>query len=206
MSTAAAAYNPTAFQQVVLLLLHRYFARTGRQWSYISQEWMLEKLEKWHGMKRSRRALGYALADLERAGLISRLQRHERAKDTGKFTPQVTMHRLTAGLRSWIKRQMRMMRGAAPAAAAGAGRRSLLERIGGAARRPVPCECGHMIDKDQRHGWACSSCGAVYDDAAAIRLDQERGRMLQEQKQQQPPAPAMSAAEILAGFKRFKTL
>lgn len=94
--------NKTGF--AIMQLVHGYFARTRKPWTLMSQAWMLEKLEAWHGVRISRSTLNYNLAILERNGLVERVTRHKRDGRTGEFVPQVTLYKMTKALKRFFSR------------------------------------------------------------------------------------------------------
>lgn len=96
-------YLPSKSGEKVLRLIFGYFKRTGKPWAYLDQQWMLDKIEDWHGVKMARSTLNYNLRKLEDAGYLVRTSRH--IKDAnGKFFPRVTMYKITKKLRTLFYR------------------------------------------------------------------------------------------------------
>ena len=92
-------------------LIHGYFTKTKKGYALIDQRWMLDKLQKWHGLTRSRRALCYNLRLLENGGYIRRTQRHRTNPTTGAFEPRVTLLEMTWKLRAVFSRLASYFRG-----------------------------------------------------------------------------------------------
>ena len=76
------AVTLTSFQIAILDTL-RGIARTyGKRYAFPTQETILEKVREYHGLKRARSSLNYALKDLEEKKLIHRVRRTR----AGRFT------------------------------------------------------------------------------------------------------------------------
>lgn len=83
-------------------LLHGYFRRTGKPWAYIDQQWMLDKLLDWYGIRMARSTLNYNLKRLRENGFIDTTPRHYTDPATGKFVCRVTLYKITKKLRSFF--------------------------------------------------------------------------------------------------------
>lgn len=85
----------------IMMLVHGYFTKTRKAHTLMSQAWMLEHLQRWHGLKISRSTLNYNLAILRRQGMIDTVTRHKRERN-GEFVCQVTLYKMTKGLRRFF--------------------------------------------------------------------------------------------------------
>jgi hypothetical protein len=83
-------------------LVHGYFCYTGKPWTLMSQAWILEQLETWHGLKIARSTLNYNLRILREEGLISTVTRHKRDRITGEFICQLTLYKPTKALKKFF--------------------------------------------------------------------------------------------------------
>jgi hypothetical protein len=99
---ASRQYLPTKSGRLILELIHGYFKRTKKPWAYIDQVWIMEKLQQWRGVKVSRSTLNYNLRRLEDEGFLIRTSRHYTDPHTGRFTPRVTMYKITKKLKSFF--------------------------------------------------------------------------------------------------------
>ena len=100
MSELAFRPNKTSF--AIMQLIHGYFSATGKPWSLIDQQWILEHLEKWHGVRIARSTLNYNLKILREQGVIETITRHKRDKHTGHFVCQVTLYKATRALKRFF--------------------------------------------------------------------------------------------------------
>jgi hypothetical protein len=85
----------------LLAVLVKLCEINSRSWCYPSQEKLLELLERFHGMTRSRRQLNRDLASLEAYGYIQRTRRHTKAKD-GSLWLKSTLYTLRKAAYSLI--------------------------------------------------------------------------------------------------------
>lgn len=88
-----ATWQPNSTSLEIMKLVHGYFSKTRKPWTLMSQEWMLEHLRLWYGLKISRSTLNYNLAILREQGLIETVTRHKRDKQTGTFICRVTLYK-----------------------------------------------------------------------------------------------------------------
>lgn len=101
---AEMVFHPNKTSMAIMKLVHGYFAKTRKPWTLMSQAWMLEKLNEWHGLKISRSTLNYNLVILRKQGLIETVTRHKRDKQTGTFVCQVTLYRASKALKKFFSR------------------------------------------------------------------------------------------------------
>lgn len=99
---ASKQYLPTKSGRMIMELIHGYFKRTRKPWAYIDQAWIIEKLAEWRGVRMSRSTLNYNLRRLEDEGFLIRTSRHFTDPRTGRFTPRVTMYKITKKLKSFF--------------------------------------------------------------------------------------------------------
>lgn len=100
MSTDTFVPNRTSL--CVMQLVHGYFSKTRKPWTLMSQRWILEKLEQWHGIKIGRSTLNYNLAILRKEGLIDTVTRHKRCPKTNQFVCQVTLYKASRKLKKFF--------------------------------------------------------------------------------------------------------
>lgn len=100
MSTDTFVPNRTSL--CVMQLVHGYFSKTRKPWTLMSQRWILEKLEQWHGIKIGRSTLNYNLAILRKEGLIDTVTRHKRCPKTNRFVCQVTLYKASRKLKKFF--------------------------------------------------------------------------------------------------------
>lgn len=85
-------------------MIHGYLRATKQEGSLIDQDWMLDRLENWYGVKIARSVLCYNLRLLVDGGYLTRLTRHRRHPKTGQFEPRVTYYRMTLKLKALFAR------------------------------------------------------------------------------------------------------
>lgn len=102
--SATVVFHPNRTSFAILKLVHGYMSKTRKPWTLMSQQWMLESLEKWYGIKVARSTLNYNLAILRKEGLISTRTRHHRDRATGEFICEVTLYKLTKKLKQFFGR------------------------------------------------------------------------------------------------------
>ena len=102
--SASATFHPNATSFVIMKLIHGYFSKTKKPWNLIDQKWILDKLEKWHGLKISRSTLNYNLKILRGEKIIETVTRHRRDPKTGAFKCEVTLYKRTSRLKSFFNK------------------------------------------------------------------------------------------------------
>lgn len=95
-------FLPSKSGELIMMLLHGYFKRTGKPWAYIDQQWMLNKLLIWHKVKMARSTLNYNLKILRENGMIETTTRHHIDPKTNQFVCRVTLYKITKKLRSFF--------------------------------------------------------------------------------------------------------
>jgi hypothetical protein len=103
MSVAAnVTFTPNSTQFSIMKLVHGYLKKYKKAWNLMSQEWILARLKQFYGVVISRSALNYNLAILREQKIIETVKRHKRDEVTGAFICQVTLYKMTSGLRRFF--------------------------------------------------------------------------------------------------------
>jgi lipopolysaccharide biosynthesis glycosyltransferase len=102
VTTAVFEPNKTSF--AIMKLVNGYFCKTRKPWTLMSQVWILEKLDAWHGIKIARSTLNYNLKILREQGLIETVTRHKRDQVSGEFVCRVTLYKAAKKLRKFFAR------------------------------------------------------------------------------------------------------
>lgn len=103
MSTAA-VFLPNKTSFAIMKLVNGYFCKTGKHWTLMSQEWILESLKQFYGVKIARSTLNYNLKILRQQGILETVTRHKRDLKTGHFICQVTLYKATSKLKKFFSR------------------------------------------------------------------------------------------------------
>lgn len=82
--------------------LHGYFRATGKAWAHISQQWLMQSMDKYEYQPIPRSTLNYNLAILERHGFIERQKRHIRDKQSGQLVFRPSLYKITKKLRQFF--------------------------------------------------------------------------------------------------------
>lgn len=101
---ASAVFEPNKTSFAIMKLVHGYFTKTKKPWTLMDQQWMLDKLAKWHNIKIHRSTLCYNLRILREQGILETVTRHQRDPKTGEFVCRITLYKMTSKLKRFFSK------------------------------------------------------------------------------------------------------
>lgn len=137
-------FRPSKTGFAIMQLVHGYFSRTRKPWTLMRQDWILEKLEEWYGLKVARSTLNYNLRILREHGLIETVKRHK-LDAAGQLVFQPTLYKMTKALKRYFYRLAEYFKRCAWTPSLKALKAGYLAAVGDATTRAEACVAYHRL-------------------------------------------------------------